>query len=203
MSLPSVYVQVYGQIPDFFAKIQEGQAPSKFTQQHLKDIGFLSSSYRPMIQVMKAIGFLTADGSPTSLYHNFRSKEEAPLVMAQALREAYSDLFIIKDPPTEKDRLLIEGKFKSVHNATERTADLMTRTFFGLAKLANFSGGPIVKQPILAEPSPEETLDSAIKKPHHNISPSLHYNIQIHLPATKDVEVYNAIFKSLKEHLID
>jgi len=31
----------------------------------------------------------------------------------------------------------------------------------------------------------------------------LHYNIQIHLPATKDIEVYNAIFKSLKEHLFE
>ena len=31
--------------------------------------------------------------------------------------------------------------------------------------------------------------------------PGLHYNIQVHLPATKDIEVYNAIFKSLKEHL--
>ena len=26
----------------------------------------------------------------------------------------------------------------------------------------------------------------------------LHNNIQIHLPATKDAEVYNAIFKSLR-----
>ena len=31
----------------------------------------------------------------------------------------------------------------------------------------------------------------------------LHYNIQIHLPATKDIEVYNAIFKSIKDHLIE
>jgi hypothetical protein len=29
-----------------------------------------------------------------------------------------------------------------------------------------------------------------------------HYNIQIHLPATSDVGVYNAIFKSLKENLL-
>jgi hypothetical protein len=36
----------------------------------------------------------------------------------------------------------------------------------------------------------------------HGVS-GLHYNIQIHLPATKDVEVYNAIFKSLKEHLFE
>jgi acetoin utilization deacetylase AcuC-like enzyme len=42
------------------------------------------------------------------------------------------------------------------------------------------------------------------EKAQRRISTSgLHYNIQIHLPATKDAEVYNAIFKSLKEHLID
>jgi hypothetical protein len=35
------------------------------------------------------------------------------------------------------------------------------------------------------------------------ITPALHYNIQIHLRATKDIEVFNAIFKSLKEHLLE
>ena len=35
------------------------------------------------------------------------------------------------------------------------------------------------------------------------IVPNLRYNIEIHLPATKDIEVYNAIFKSLREHLIN
>ena len=29
-----------------------------------------------------------------------------------------------------------------------------------------------------------------------------HYNIQIHLPATNDISVYNAIFKSLKDNLL-
>jgi hypothetical protein len=44
------------------------------------------------------------------------------------------------------------------------------------------------------------------EKPREEIKlvnpPGLHYNIQIHLPATKDIEVFNAIFKSLKEHLL-
>lgn len=31
----------------------------------------------------------------------------------------------------------------------------------------------------------------------------LKYDIAIHLPATKDIEVYNAIFKSLRDHLVD
>ena len=31
----------------------------------------------------------------------------------------------------------------------------------------------------------------------------LGYTIQVHLPATTDINVYNAVFKSLKEHLLD
>ncbi|MBV9841577.1 MAG: hypothetical protein JOY99_08625 [Sphingomonadaceae bacterium] len=36
-----------------------------------------------------------------------------------------------------------------------------------------------------------------------SISPELHYNIQVNLPAAKDLEVYNAIFRSLREHFVD
>ena len=65
MALPSVYTQVYGQIPEFFSKIQEGQAPSNFTQQHLKDIGFASTNHRAFIQTRvrryRFIGFRRMD----------------------------------------------------------------------------------------------------------------------------------------------
>ena len=98
MALPNTYVQVYGQFPEFFAKIQEGQAPDKFTQQHLKDIGFASSTFRAIIPLLKTIGFLSDEGVPTNRYHAFRNRAEAPIVMAEALREAYSDLFVINDP---------------------------------------------------------------------------------------------------------
>ncbi len=34
------------------------------------------------------------------------------------------------------------------------------------------------------------------------LSTEFHYTIQIHLPASKEIEAYNAIFKSLREHLL-
>ena len=129
MSLPSVYSQVYGQIPEFFAKLQEGQAPASFTQQHLKDIGFPSSNHRAFIPLLKTIGFLSASGNPTDRYHAYRDKSQAQAILGAAIKDAYSDLFVIKTHPTEKDRALIEGKFKSVHNATDRPAELMAKTF--------------------------------------------------------------------------
>ena len=207
MPIPNVYTQVYGQIPEFFAKVQEGQAPSTFTQQHLKDIGFPSSNYRAFIPLLKAIGFLTPGGTPTDRYHAYRDKSQARAVLGAAVKEAYADLFVIKAHPTEKDKALIEGKFKSVHNATDRPAELMARTFFALLKIADLNPGHLPQAPApIASSAQTESTEAPSPSPRPALktvsAPGLHYNIQIHLPATKDVEVYNAIFKSLREHLV-
>jgi hypothetical protein len=213
MPLPSVYVQVYGQVPEFFAKIQEGQAPGKFTQQHLKDIGFTSANHRAFIPLLKAIGFLSADGSPTARYLAYRDASQSRNVMGDALKDAYADLFVIKSHPSDKDRALIEGKFKSAHNVTDRPSELMARTFLALLKLANVDHASALTKAEVPALKSEENDDEQGKsegvQPEKQGSgrivkaPALHYNIQIHLPATKDVEVYNAIFKSLREHLVD
>jgi hypothetical protein len=210
MALPNIYTQTYGQIAEFLSKLQEGQAPSKFTQQHLKDIGYASTNHRAFIPLLKAIGFLSPDGSPTSRYHAYRDKSQARNVLGEALKEVYTDLFVIKAQPTDKDKALIEGKFKSAHNASDRSAELMAKTFFSLLKLADVSHSEtkLAKASVeTKEVSQEEEhlvvepqLQSQPQK--HLTTTGLHYNIQIHLPATKDVEVYNAIFKSLKEHLV-
>jgi Family of unknown function (DUF5343) len=202
MALPDVYVQVYGQLPEVLKRISEGQAPEKFTRQYLKDLGFLSSNHHAVIPLLKALGFLSAEGTPTSRYHSYRDHSQSRKVMGQALREAYSDVFTIKSNPTDADRALIEGKFKSAHNTSERVAKLMASTFLALLPLADLtettpSGVVDKKVDDTAEPKELE------KKSHNPTRPTLHYNIQIHLPATKDVEVFNAIFKSLREHLLD
>jgi hypothetical protein len=84
----------------------------------------------------------------------------------------------------------------------------MTKTFYGLLPLADLSASSPSKAKV--EPAPKQIQEQedfggkANKKmPSGALDHSFHYNIQIHLPATKDVEVYNAILKSLKEHLVD
>lgn len=215
MALSSSYVNVYGQLPQVFARIAEGQAPEKFTAQYLKDLGFSSSNYRAFLPLLKSLGFLTPDGTPTARYHEYRNTARSRRVMGEAIREAYGDLFTIKAKPTEDDFALIEGKFKSVHNASTTTAKLMASTFFALLELADLpdlAGPEVGVQPKEEERPAETTVTPTPTKPPTIETPSLrgarsqgtlHYNIQIHLPATKDVEVFNAIFKSLKEHLLD
>lgn len=213
MALSSAYVQVHGQLPDIFARIAEAQAPEKFTVQYLKDLGFASSNFRAVIPLLKSLNFLTADGTPTNRYHEYRNSARSRQIMADALREAYGELFTIKSKPMEADRPLIEGKFKSAHNVSPNVAKLMSSTFFSLLELADLttpleSSSP-AKEVKTVEPAEEyvpapKIVESKPESPLVKRSqPTLHYNIQIHLPATKDVEVFNAIFKALKEHLLD
>jgi len=204
--LTNRYMTSVKNLPTIFNKIIEGTAPEKFTVAHLKSIGFKSSNDQGVIPVLKDLGFLSADGSPTQRYHDYRDRSNSKIVLGQAIHEAYGDLFHINEKPTEADRTAIEGKFKSVHNTTDRVAKEQAKTFFALLELADIDSKHKVKKAIKdQEPITEaktQSQETAVTKPSFEFS-GLRYNIEIHLPATKDPEVYNAIFKSLKEHLLE
>lgn len=208
MGLTNAYVQGISKIPEFFEKLRDGQAPDQLTQQLLKDWGFTSTNDRLFIPLLKALGFLSPDGKPTSRYQAYRDHSRCKTVMGEALKDAYQDLFLIKSKPTKDDRAAIQGKFKSFHNATDRMANLMTSTFLALLDLAHLDGAAMSPVPSTKEKKDEPPAGTLItgtggsSLPPHQV-PGLHYNIQIHLPATKDVEVYNAIFQALKEHLYE
>lgn len=201
------YMTSVKNLPKIMDKIVEGTAPRKFTTAHLKSIGFTSSNDVGVIGLLKDLGFLSADGTPTQRYHDYRDKSRSKSVMADALRDAYEELFHINEKPSSSDRAAIEGKFKSVHNATDRIAAEQAKTFEALLKLADLDG---TKPAAKKRPEIEKEIPEAKTEGKHLESKSatfpftgLRYNVEIHLPATKDVEVYNAIFKSLKEHLFE
>lgn len=209
-----MYVQTPSQFGEFFRQIRQGQAPERFTIQHLKDLGFTSSAHRAFIPLLKALGFLTPDGQPTARYHEYRNQAQSRQVMGQALKEAYGDLFVLRSRPGDGDRPLLEGKFKSAHNVSDRVAKLMGTTFYSLLSLADLdgtlgtAGGSQTTKgettaPEVEDGGSEELRDHPAAKTTSRGTTALHYNIQIHLPATKDIEVFNAIFKSLKDHLLE
>lgn len=204
--LTSRYLASTKNLPAIMAKIQAGTAPDKFNVDHLKGLGFKSSTDRAIIPLLKDLGFLTEDGTPTKRYHDYRDKSRSKAVMAEALRESYQELFHVNEKPSDADRDAVMGKFKSTHNASDRVAEVQSMTFFALLKLADLNAPADRAAPERTEPTPPPIARDAaspIRTRPEDRMPSLRYNIKIHLPPTKDVEVYNAIFKSLREHLLD
>ena len=110
MALTSRYMTGVKNVPGIMQSIVRGTAPGKFTQQHLKDIGFPSSNDRAIIPVLKDLGFLSDDGAPTTRYHGYRNPTESRRIMGEAIHEAYRDLFTINAKPTDQDRAAIQGE---------------------------------------------------------------------------------------------
>jgi hypothetical protein len=179
--------------------IVKGTAPPKFTVGHLEGLGFKSTNDRAAIPILKDIGLLTEDGTPTPRYHQYRGNPKP--VLGEALREAYEDIFHVTEHPTDGDKAAIEGKFKTVHGVSDVVADRQAATFLTLLKHADLNALPkAVEEKNKKEITPEEPAKLLAKIPP---SLSLRYNIEIHLPPTKDIEVYRAIFKAVREHLAE
>jgi hypothetical protein len=129
--------------------------------------------------------------------------------MAEAIRDAYGDVFHIREVPTSADRGAVEGLFKSKHNSTDKVAQLQAMTFFALLKGADLKAKPPAPA-VLDTPKKREADQTPKEGANGTPSPSelrqltteLHYTIQVHLPATKDIEVFNSIFRSLRENLL-
>ena len=198
--LTNRYMTSVKNLPAILERIQEGTAPDKFTVAHLKSLGFKSSNDQGSIPLLKAVGFLTEDGKPTKRYLDYRDPSRSRAVLGEALKDAYGDLFHIKEKLSDADRAAIEGKFKSTHNVSDRVAQLQAGTFLTLLKHAELAESPQRVEPKVPENRTDSATTDRVRVEHAHLG-GLHYNIQIHLPATKDIEVFNAIFKSLKEHL--
>jgi hypothetical protein len=155
---------------------------------------------------------LDQNGQPTERYRTYRQKPRSKRVLAEGLREAYAPLFALHTDVHAEDREALKGLVSRVTGREQRYVDLITTTFELLSKSADFTVAPEpVREPSqrASDQKHEETRpvdkkgekaanDSSEKGPR---SIAFSYNIQIHLPATTEIAVYNAIFKSLKEHL--
>ena len=60
---------------------------------------------------MKAIGFLDDNGAPTDRYMRFRDPSISGAVMAEALRDAYADLFTVNEKANEQSNTALVGAF--------------------------------------------------------------------------------------------
>lgn len=201
------YVNGYGGIPKVFAKIKEAAVPAKFTQDFLNAVLDLkSSSYRAMIPLLKKLGFVDPANVPTQAYRDFREDSLAGKVMAERLREAYRPLFNANEYIYKLDKKDLMGKLRSMLGAGEDDANIqyIASTFIELAKLAKWQEGAAEtkKSPPAGSEQPGNGVGGGRDSQFSGGRLGLSYTINLNLPATTEIEVFNAIFKSLRENLL-
>lgn len=208
MALPTAYLVTTKNLDSIINSLISAKAPDKLTGSFLKTLGFTSSNDTLYVKLFKEIGLIDANGNPTDRYYCFLDQSQTGKILAECIEEGYSDLFAINKEAFKMSEDEVKNKFKTLTQGTidDNKLKLMAKTFKALTELADWNFVKKV-QPEKVIETPTEVKGEKQKTNHSNneserINPTLHYNIQIHLPETRDAAVYDAIFKSLKEHLL-
>lgn len=204
------YVDATGKIADIFTEIKKASVPPKFTQDFLSTVlGLTSSSYRAMIPLLKKLDFLTGDSIPTQAYKDYRDDNLSETVLAEKVKIAYADLYRASEYAHKLNRDELSNKLRTLLGASKEDKNIskVAGTFMELVKLSNFDKPKKTK---LTEPEKEPLKEVSIPKTDTHIEPirvnkkfGISYTINLNLPATTEIEVYNSIFKALKENLLD
>lgn len=201
MAIPTAYLTSAGKLKGVMDDVQRAGVPERFTYEFLKNLGHPSSADRPVIAVMKALGFLTDSGQPTDRYRRFKDPEQSKAVMAEAVRDAYTDVFTIDQEAYKKTATDLKGIFARLSGKSDSVNEKMSLTFKALTDLADFNALP----PIASQPSDGKEQDKPPPPPplkgEDRSTILLRHDIHVHLPITTDIAVYDAIFRSLRENL--
>jgi hypothetical protein len=201
------YLLSTGLISKILDKITEARRPDRFTQDFLETkLGFSGGSAMPMIPLLKRIGFLASDGTPTPIYDRFRNPDTRGEAMAEGMRTGFKELYDANEYAHDLTKEKLSALITQLTGAEKdsRATRATVATFQNLKPFADFDKQSAEKVVAVVEdppPKPAPPAPQAIQPPS-NVDLKLSYTINLNLPETTNPDVFNVIFKSLKEHLL-
>lgn len=212
MALTQSYLVTTKNLSAVINSVVSAKAPERFTNKFLENLNFKSTNDRLYVGVFKALGLLDENGVPTSRYYEFIDQTQTGKVLAIGIEEAYEDLFNLRKDAQNLTIDEVKNKLKTLTQGqkSDNVLNMMASTFKALCDLADWSetrttivkttDDTTEKEKTLKDTPQKDNRLQTIAGKENEIG--LHYNIQIHLPETTNMAVYDAIFQSLKKHLL-
>ena len=200
------YVTAPGNIEKALLGIKAAATPDQAGQDFVKSILKIpGGSGNQIAAFLKKVGFVNADGAPSDIYKRFRNPTTSGAAMVDALRVGYPALFQRNETwytlGDEELRGLIVEETGQAHDSS--VVSLALATIKGMKKFADFKAATkVTVLPHDEKRDPPPHTPPLPPQLPRSMGLNLGYIINLNLPATSDVAVFNAIFKSLKEHLL-
>lgn len=206
MAVTLPYLASPGSIKAGLEKIRAAATPDRVTQDFVTTkLQIKGGTGAALIPYLKKIGFVASDGSPTDIYKRFRNHATAGAAVFDAIKIGYKELTRVNEyfyELNDKDLLALIVQITGVEEGN-KVASLTLSTLKSLKPFAKFDASADGSEQadstnfMQAEKSSSESSHGG-----SGIGLNLAYTINLNLPATSDQAVFNAIFKSLKEHLL-
>lgn len=203
----------YGTLTKILNKICEASIPENFNGDFLgTKLGFPGGNQKAFIPWAKKCKLIGEDGTPTQLYKDFRNPTYRGVSMAKALKIGYEELYVRNEYAHDLSK---PDFVKLVTDATglahdNQTVKVIVGSFFNAKEFADFDSTlktdeknirtENIKETNSNEEAGETTQKTIRRK---QIDLGINYTINLVLPKTDDPAIYNAIFKSLKENLLN
>lgn len=190
---------------------------TSITAETLQSLELAPKNESFVINILKFLNLVSDDGTATERAKFFYGgDEEFSKGMEAAVRDAYAELFQLHNEAAWE---LEEGRLATFFRTRDSATELMGRrkanTFSTLAALANKRSSTTspAKPPAKTARSKRETQGNSKSdrqpsapadypaKTKHDIDFAI--RVEINLPATTEQAVYQAIFKSLREDLLN
>ncbi len=207
ISLP--YLASPNSIKNALEKIRSAATPERvtgdFVSTKLQIKGGTGAAIPPYL---KKIGFVGSDGAPTDIYRRFRNHATSGSATAESVKIGYRELAQANEyffELNDKDLLALIIQVTGVESDNS-VAKLTLSTFKALKGFADFEAKSVTEDIGLNTSISSETTSTPRSsfpvQPESRVGLNLSYTINLNLPATSDQAVFNAIFRSLKEHIL-
>lgn len=206
MSKMLPYLVSPGSIKTALERIANAATPERFTTDFVTNkLLIKGGTGTAIIPFMKKIGFVASDGSPTDIYKKYRHKPTAGQAVADAIAHGYKALAEVNEDfynLSDKDTLALIISVTGAE-AESSAAKLTASSLKQLKGLAKFDATASVADDVSVTGDDEKDEGEGVnRRDIGTIGMNLAYTINLNLPATSDQAVFNAIFRSLREHLL-
>lgn len=204
------YTLKTGTLKEVLTKMQTMSWPPNFSLKYLKTLGYTSSNDQKIVQILRFIKFIDTAGAPTEYYKAYKTdRQNSKAILGKAIVEAYPELFSMYPDAYRKDNESLLNFFNANINAGEKVLKSVVFTFRALCEMAEFSENSeeITLPTLSGAPAPAFQLPpgktTTTTYSQSTIAPSININIELHLPATDNYEIYDKLFASMKKHLFN
>ena len=180
--------------------IPQKPRPAKIDQTLLKSWGFTDSNDYSMIRVLKAVGLVGADNTPSPDYIAFMHKGTGPTHLAHKIRQLYPALFNASHNPHKEPNDALENLFNIHSGGGSATMALQIQSFKALCDHADFSGNAAPSAAAFTGIS-GGAKKFAVTGGAASGTPTIHIDLHIHLPGNKTRRDYEYMFEDIARYI--
>jgi hypothetical protein len=199
------YTTAHGVLKKALDAIITAERPDKFSANYMATVlGLTGGSARQVPPFLKKLHFITGDGSPTQLYSKFKTDGGRSQAAYEGLRTGFAELFKRNEYIHKADENAVKDIIVEVTGL--RKADPIVRMIYGsFDAVRGFVSSDVASSN--EQSKPDKNADPTVSSQNSDVNVDrlgvgLSYQINIVLPETDNIAVFNSIFKSLKENLL-